>query len=296
MLRRPVRIRTDAISCHIFIILRLLLLWDGVRNALRHRPRWRLALAVALVGTASCHDRRTTGSLDGEARDRAAATASRGHPRRQAPDAESPAVPADPTVPVPVEVRTIDVPGDLPVFFLPSNRPKRLVFLHGACTHGLGYLQSFQFAAAARGSAIALQGEVACDGEMRRWAWKVNLTDARIAAAWRAAGDERPVEDLLLIGYSQGASIAEALVAKWPKKYTRLVSIGAPRTPAVRDARALVTMSGSLDNVETMRAGAEFATNAGVPATFILIPGARHGQMGDAEKLMKEALAFVDAH
>ncbi len=34
----------------------------------------------------------------------------------------------------------------------------------------------------------------------------------------------------------------------------------------------------------------------GVPATFIELPKARHGQLPDAERLMGEALAWLDAN
>src|SRR5215208_5891224 len=64
----------------------------------------------------------------------------------------------------PIEVVTQPVAGDLPVFLLRSQQDNQttVVFMHGMCGHGLGYVQSFQHAAAPRANVIGLQGDVAC--------------------------------------------------------------------------------------------------------------------------------------
>ena len=190
-----------------------------------------------------------------------------------------------------LEVSTLDVPNDLPVFFLKGKTDKRIVFLHPMCTHGLGYLQAFQFAAAEKASAIALQGEKSCGGAYRQWSFELGETDARIGAAWNAAGDSRPVEDVMLIGYSQGASVANALAERFPDRYTRVILIGAPREPVITKAKCAVMVSAEHDAWWLMKQGADKAAKAGVPSTFITIPGARHGQMGNAEEWMKRAFS-----
>jgi hypothetical protein len=193
-----------------------------------------------------------------------------------------------------VEVKTVEVPGDVPVFHLAGKTGKRIVFLHPMCSHGLGYLQAFQFAAHERASAIALQGEKSCGGAYRQWGFDFAVTDARIAAAWAAVGDTRPIEDVLLVGYSQGSSIATALSERFPERYTRVVLIGAPRVPVITKAKCAVMVSAENDAWWIMKQGSERAAKAGIPSTFITIPGVRHGQMGDAEDWMKRALAFCD--
>jgi pimeloyl-ACP methyl ester carboxylesterase len=199
-----------------------------------------------------------------------------------------------------VEVRTVPVPGDQPVFYLPSRHPtsERIVFLHGACVHGLGYLQAFQFAAAERASAIALQGDVTCHGIFRAWSGGASRIDARIAAAFQAAGDTRPLDDLVVVGYSQGALMAQHLAHEYPHRYSRVILIGEPRGPdasELRNARAVVAISGTRDIPGVMRSGASEVAATGVPATFIPIPGAVHGEMGDGNAIMRSAFAWIDA-
>ena len=48
------------------------------------------------------------------------------------------------------------------------------------------------------------------------WSGDIDALDARIVAAFRALGQEGPIDDVLLIGHSQGASRAEAMARKWP--------------------------------------------------------------------------------
>lgn len=102
-----------------------------------------------------------------------------------------PAPPVPPPPDPPVEVVPLDVPGDLPAFFLhgKAGTTQRMVFLHVRCGHAQGYVQAFQFAAAKRGSVLALQGDVPCGGAYRRWTVDAEVQDRRIAAAFRAAGE-----------------------------------------------------------------------------------------------------------
>ncbi|WP_394829776.1 hypothetical protein [Pendulispora albinea] len=203
----------------------------------------------------------------------------------------------------PIAARTVPVPGDLEAFYVPARRavrsPARMVFLHGACTHGLGYIQAFQFTASERGPLMALQGEHACGGGYRSWTGGPERTDARIDAAFRAAGDRAPDAPVVAIGYSQGALVAAGLAAKYPAKYRRIVLIGSPRAV---DARALahldgaVMMAGTFDNRAVMKESADALKRAGVPATFIEIPKAHHGQLLDGEKVMNDAFAWLEQH
>jgi len=121
--------------------------------------------------------------------------------------------------------------------------------------------------------------------------------DERITRTFRALGHPAPINDVLVLGYSQGASRAEALVRRWPKRYTRLVLMGAPSAPSTRglvDLRAAVTMAGDRDRKDLMRAGSRALNAVGVPTVFRIIPEATHGAMGPTpERTMGDVLTWL---
>lgn len=205
---------------------------------------------------------------------------------------------AKPTLGPPNVAREIAVSGDLPVFYAPGEAGghERQVFFHGACTHGLGYIQAFATTASRRGALMALQGEKACGGGLRIWTSSSETIDRRVDAGFAASGDDRPAQPVVAIGYSQGATVAEGLAARFPAKYRRLILIGAPRAVdarRLRDLEGAVLMAGTFDNRAVMKESMRALQSAGVPATFIEIPGARHGQLLDAERVMGEALDWL---
>jgi predicted esterase len=176
--------------------------------------------------------------------------------------------------------------------------PGKLVFLHGMCGHGLGYAQAFQFSAAKWGTLVAPQADIACGkGPWAKWSMDLAALDARIEAAFLALDPSQPVEGVVVMGYSQGATRAEALARRWPKRYTKLVSIAAPQAPSPRGLSALssaVMMAGARDRQDLMKAGTRSLLAAGVPTTFMVIPEASHGAMGPTpEKTMGEALDWL---
>jgi pimeloyl-ACP methyl ester carboxylesterase len=169
------------------------------------------------------------------------------------------------------------------------------------CGHGLGYAQSFQFSAAAKGRLIAPQGDVVCGkGPWAMWSADLPALDRRITAAFRALGEAEPIDDIVAIGYSQGATRAEALARRWPERYTRLILMGAPRATSARglsELKSAVMMAGERDRRDQMKAGARALAAAGVPATFMLIPEATHGAMGpEPERTMGSALDWLFGH
>jgi pimeloyl-ACP methyl ester carboxylesterase len=110
-------------------------------------------------------------------------------------------------------------------------------------------------------------------------------TRSRSASTGRSArlglGEPR---DVLLIGYSQGASVAELLAAREPEKFTRIVLIAKPSKPDpwhFKKARAVATMAGTLDAQQAMIQGSRALAAAGVRARYFPLPGAAHGYMGD---------------
>ena len=199
----------------------------------------------------------------------------------------------------PVRIEALDPTADPPMFVMRGG-PRGsapIVFLHGMCGHGLGYAQSFQFSAAKKGLLIAPQADVKCGrGPWAKWSGDVNALHARIEAGFRALGLD-PVEDVLVIGYSQGATRAEQLAKKWPDRYTRLILMGAPQATSARGLerlRGAVMMAGDRDRKDLMKAGARALVAAGIPAVFQIIPEATHGAMGPVpEKTMGEALDWL---
>lgn len=177
-----------------------------------------------------------------------------------------------------------------------------MVFLHGMCGDGLGYAQSFQRTAAERGTLIAPQADVPCS-EGASWAkWSKDITglDRRITEAFRTLGHAEPISDVIVIGYSQGATRAETLARTFPERYTRLVLMGGPyaaKAQGLEKLRAAVAMAGDRDRLDLMKASARVLAAAKVPATFLLIPEAPHGSMGsNPEQTMSEMFDWLSQH
>jgi pimeloyl-ACP methyl ester carboxylesterase len=129
-----------------------------------------------------------------------------------------------------VRIEALD-PLAKPPTFVMRGGPRgagRLVFLHGLCGHGLGYAQSFQFHAAKQGTLIAPQGDLSCGDVWSKWSGDVAALDARIVATFRELGEPEPIDDVVVLGMSQGATRAVALARKYPRRYTRLVAMDGP--------------------------------------------------------------------
>jgi predicted esterase len=198
-------------------------------------------------------------------------------------------------------VRVEKLENAKPEVFVTRGRagPQRLVFLHGMCGHGMGYAQSFQFAAARWGRLVAPQGDVTCGkGPWAQWSTDLEALDRRIVDSFMQLGLEP--EQITLIGYSQGASRAEQLIRKYPERYRYLISIGAPQAVSpsgLRQLRGAVMLAGEHDRQDQMRTGVTVLEKQGIPTTFMELPGARHGAMGkNPEKSMESALDWLYAH
>jgi len=194
----------------------------------------------------------------------------------------------------------VDVTAAPPTFVMRGepHGPHKLVFIHGMCGHALGYAQSFQWSAAKHGVLVAPQGDVPCSpgSPWAKWSLDTNALDARILTAFRALGSPEPVTDITLIGYSQGASRAEALARRWPKRYTRLILIAGPSkvSPYGLSVQSALMMAGTLDRQDLMQASARAFSAAGRRARYMSLPNARHGAMGDTpEQTMSAALDWL---
>lgn len=205
--------------------------------------------------------------------------------------------------PGPAKVERIEVEHDSPAFVVrgDSARAPRVAFLPGVCSNAYAYLLAFPEAARAHGGVVAIDGDRPCVGApgFRSFSWDAKVQDARISRALQAAGPGLPADPVTLVGYSAGAGIGEQMAERWPERYRRLVLIGAPSDPSVRrlaQAEGVVTMSCARDVPARMKGAAERLRAAGVPATYIEMPGCTHGMLGEAEARLGEALRWLEAN
>jgi pimeloyl-ACP methyl ester carboxylesterase len=177
-----------------------------------------------------------------------------------------------------------------------------MVFLPGLCSNANAYLQGFPGAARDHGGIVAIDGDVPCAGSpgFRSFSRDAERQHERIEAALAAAGVQAiPGEGLTIVGYSLGATIAERLAQRWPERYTRVVLLGSPADPkveSVRSARAVATMSCSLDVPARMRDGARRIEGAGVPSAYFEMPGCTHGNLAEGERVFGEVFDWLASH
>jgi pimeloyl-ACP methyl ester carboxylesterase len=205
----------------------------------------------------------------------------------------------------PARVEQVDVEKDLPASVVRGREGQapHIVFLPGVCSSAYAYLVSFAGAARAHGGVVGIDGDKPCGAAgsgFRSFSWDPVRQDTRLQAALAAAGVSAPSpEGLTLVGYSAGAGIGELMVQRWPKRYARVVLIGAPSDPSplrLAGARGVVTMSCSRDVPGRMRDAARRIVAAGVPATYLEMPGCTHGNVADGERVFETAFDWLADH
>jgi pimeloyl-ACP methyl ester carboxylesterase len=259
-----------------------------------------MAAGLFLTGLVACH---TTESH------RAVAEAMPAPPQpvehsRDTLDAGAPAPVAESNArvvpPAPAHVERLLVPGDITASVVRSadGAPPLTVFMPGVCSNGNAYLQAFPEAARKQGGVIAIEGDQSCGvAGFRTFSWDAARQHARVEAALAAAGlTQIPREGITLVGYSQGAALAEQMVQRWPDRYARVVLIGAPTDPSARNlarARAVVTISCDRDVPVRMKQAARATTRAGVPATYFEMPACTHGNVTEGERIFDAAFDWL---
>jgi pimeloyl-ACP methyl ester carboxylesterase len=206
-----------------------------------------------------------------------------------------------PAPPVPATVERFRVPGDLPASIVrgTSSEPPTIVFLPGLCSNANAYLWGFPEAAQRAGGVVAIDGDQPCAGApgFHSFTWDSTKQHGRIEAALGAVGlASIPASGLILIGYSQGASIAEQLAARFPERYSRVVLIGQPADPSppsFKRSRAVVTMSCSLDVPYRMKPAAKAIEATGVPSTYVQMPGCTHGNIAGGNEAFDAVFDFL---
>ena len=193
------------------------------------------------------------------------------------------------------------MPHDLPASIVASldGAPPTTVFLPGLCSNANAYLQAFPEAARRQGGVVALEGDQPCGSlkDFHSFSWDAAKLHARIDAAISAAGlTAIPSAGLTLVGYSQGAALAEQLAQRWPSRYTRIVLIGAPTDPSAArfaEARAVVTMSCARDVPAKMKEATKRFVRAGIPSTYLEMPDCTHGNITEGDRTFDAAFDFL---
>ncbi len=213
----------------------------------------------------------------------------------------SAAAPAPP--PGPAKVESIPVAGDLPISIVRSadGKPPRIVFFPGICSNAGAYLWGFAEAARAHGGAIAIDGDRACGSsrDFRSISSDPAHEGPRIRSALAAAGHAAPDSaDVVLVGYSLGATLIENLVKATPERWPRVVLIGSPRDPRLdrlKGARKVATMSCSLDVPGRMKAAVRMLEGAGVGSKYFEMPGCTHGNLAEGDAVFSEVFDWIEA-
>lgn len=210
-----------------------------------------------------------------------------------------------PTLPdgiVPGESTIVEVPGDRGAFVIhaPATNTRAIIYLHGMCGN-VRAVETWKQALAHSGTLIGVMGDKPCGGGRLRWTKHYDRIQARVEAALRAVKQARggllDIAQPVLFGYSQGADRAEALTARFPKRYRLVILGGAPQLPRLAhlsDTSAVAFLAGELEVSGNMRLGAEVLAAAGKPARFFLLPKAKHGEFGpEGPRVMSELFSWL---
>ena len=180
-----------------------------------------------------------------------------------------------------------------------DHAPPHIVFLPGICSNAGAYLMGFPETARAHGGVVAVDGDKPCghSTDFHSISSDAEHEEPRIRAALSAAGwGETEPTDIVLVGYSLGATLIENLVQKHPDRYSKVVLIGSPRDPRLdrlKSAKRVATMSCSLDVPARMKGAAKTLAPAGVSVAYFEMPGCTHGNLAEGERVMAEALDWV---
>ena len=197
----------------------------------------------------------------------------------------------------------VPVPGDAALRVV-QGKPatsQAIVYLPGLCGD-ITAIDSWAKAASRYGTLIAVNGDIRCHGS-QRYRWSANLAriqrriDRALELVKKSRAGRLRTRQLTLMGYSQGATRAQALAARYPDRYPRVLLGSPPVIPSRRKlsaARAVAIVGGQLEPRGRMQAGARVLEDAGEPVRFLLLPDAGHGHYGpEANRIMGEALGFL---
>lgn len=217
------------------------------------------------------------------------------------PSRQPPLAPVE-TPPPPPELPSLPpgiVPGELTRVRVPNYRAahvahaeahvtKALVYLHGVCGD-VTKINDWVAAATTYATVIAVLGDKPCPTSSARFSWSqdIGLIHLLIERALLATQETRngllDIEQVLVFGYSQGASRAERLAALHPQQYRWVILGGPPSAPKferLSEVERLVLLAGSEEPLSYLRDQAEAFTGQGLATTYVEIPGVGHGAFG----------------
>ncbi len=216
------------------------------------------------------------------------------------PPAPAPELPPDVVLARPV---TVPVDGSRPlrVTHAPATESRALVYLHGVCGD-VTAVDSWSGAATRHGTLIELLGDTRCTGSTRyRWTSSTEALAGRIeqalATVRAARGGLLHTDQVVLVGYSQGAIRAEALAKRYPERFPWVLLGGVPVTPAAESfsaVRSIALVGGQREGLAHLRAGEDALRAAGRRVKSFILPRAGHGEFGpNANRVMGEAFDWL---
>jgi len=265
-----------------------------------------LLFALAACDAARSDAARAGPPVERAPSDEASAAPAASAPSKAAPKAAvsataSAVVPTPP--PGPAAVEALPVEGDSPASIVKSadGKPPRIVFLPGICSNAGAYLWGFAEAARDYGGATAIDGDRPC-GNLRDFhsiSSDPKHEGPRIRAALEAAGHTSPDSaDVVLVGYSLGATLIENLMKESPGRWPHVVLIGAPRAPRLdplKSAHRVATMSCSLDVPARMKGAVRMLEGASIAARYFEMPGCTHGNIAEGNEVFSDVFDWLES-
>jgi pimeloyl-ACP methyl ester carboxylesterase len=198
----------------------------------------------------------------------------------------------------------VDVPDDVPIVVAHGQDgvERALVYLHGACGD-IRSPRAWSDVSAKYVTLVAIRGDRKCDQKSDRMYWSDSIErhQARIEAALGRVAEIRnrrfDPENIVLMGYSQGAQIAEELVRAYPDRYPRVILGGIPVPPSASrlvSVRAVAVLGGERELTTHMRVGMWALDAQHIPARLALFPKAGHGEFGpEGARVMDETFDWI---
>lgn len=218
------------------------------------------------------------------------------------------AAPAAPTLPAsvtPGQLSTVRVPGHraATVVHGQPHTTLAMVYLHGICGQ-VSRIAEWAAAAAEFVTTVAPMGNKPCPDSPSRFSWNQDieliqrLIDETLAAVSEARNGQLDTSTLVLFGYSQGASRAERLVARFPARYPWVILGGPPRRPELehfRTSQGLALLVGTEEHQGDLADLTRDFTARGVRAHFDEFTGVGHGRFGpSAPEVMRRTLRWLE--
>jgi predicted esterase len=195
------------------------------------------------------------------------------------------------------------MPGEPDIVVAHASAQARavLLYLHGACGD-IRAPKAWIEVLENRATLISIRGDRSC-GKNGRYYWgpDTQKLEQRIEHAIARVAEIRGTlldpKDVVLMGYSQGATRAQELAKAQPERYPLVILAGIPVAPSARHlahARAVVILGGEHELRTHMLTGVWALQAHDIPVRFDVFPQAKHGEFGpEGARVMSEALDWI---